>query len=234
MEHPSQNMKCEAAVNDLSAAVDIAHEQQQLLLDKAVRLAEKMSALYGERQLGRAAQECMDMYKMFMDIIKTFVYPFEVATDCQTLIEKTQQNTPKMKVFAQRISTSFLKFNTHPRSLYMHLLAFHIEPLQLKTLRRFNRPLASFSLQQCESENKVEKSYSKSMFSFTNRPVGNSKYSKGPQWRNKAGYRMQKKRIAQLFYPYFLGRQRDPYKCSACKQYGHNKDSSICPVKLQS
>ena len=72
------------------------------------------------------------------------------------------------------------------------------------------------------------------MFSFTNRPVGNSKYSKGPQWRNKAGYRMQKKRIAQLFYPYFLGRQRDPYKCSACKQYGHNKDSSICPVKLQS
>ena len=54
------------------------------------------------------------------------------------------------------------------------------------------------------------------------------------QWRNKAGYRMQKKRIAQLFYPYFLGRQRDPYKCSACKQYGHNKDSSICPVKLQS
>ena len=56
--------------------------EQQLLLDKHVRLAEKMRALYGEQQLGRAAQECMYMYGMFMDIINTFVYPFEVATDC--------------------------------------------------------------------------------------------------------------------------------------------------------
>ena len=114
-----------------------------------------------------------------------------------------------MKLLAQRMSESFIKFNTHPRSIYMHLLAFHAEPLQLKSLRRYKRPLASFSLQHCESSNKTEKSYSRSMFSFTNHPVGNSKHSQGPQWRNKAGYMLQKGRISQLYYPYYLGKQRD-------------------------
>ena len=232
LEHPSQQQKCPKTIDALTEAVEYAEEEQRELLSKAIELAESMQRLYGDRPLGSVAQECMDNYVLLMEILNTFLFPFEVAKDVPSLTELTKLHTPKMKLLAERLASSQLNLNTHPRSLYMHLLAFHVEQFQLDSLAKYQRPLASFALEKCEAENKVTKKYGQSMFSFTHRPVGNSKYSTGPQWRNKAGYRMQKGRIAQLFYPFYLGNQRDPYRCSSCKQYGHNSDSSDCPSKL--
>ena len=232
LEHPSQQQKCPKTIDALTEAVEYAEEEQRELLSKAIELAESMQRLYGDRPLGSVAQECMDNYVLLMEILNTFLFPFEVAKDVPSLTELTKLHTPKMKLLAERLASSQLNLNKHPRSLYMHLLAFHVEQFQLDSLAKYQRPLASFALEKCEAENKVTKKYGQSMFSFTHRPVGNSKYSTGPQWRNKAGYRMQKGRITQLFYPFYLGNQRDPYRCSSCKQYGHNSDSSDCPSKL--
>ena len=50
-----------------------------------------------------------------------------------------------------------LHFDTHPQSWYLHLLSFYALDLQLEFLRKFQQPLASFAMQQCEFSNKIKK-----------------------------------------------------------------------------
>ena len=117
----------------------------------------------------------------------------------------------KLFRLAQSIEAAPFQVNSHPKSWYMHLLAFHAHHIQLRLLSRVDRPMASFILQQSEGANKVKKRFMESMFSFTDRPVGNGT-SAPPLWRNKNGYWIAKTRVKQLFYHWYTGRQKGPYK----------------------
>ena len=174
----------------------------------------------------------MQIYKLFLDIISTFVYPFNYTR--AQLVGKLDQHDAKMLALARMLSDGEhgMSFDTHPHSWYMHLLAFHAKDLQLEFLRKYNRPLACFSLQQCEFSNKVKKNAMVSLYSFTNRPVGNSKCA-APAWKNKNGFLIFKTRICQLYYAFLIGRQRNPYRCGNCGEYdGHNAGSKLCPVNI--
>ena len=165
---------------------------------------------------------------LFLAIITPFIYPFEFSRD--DLAKQMGLVDGKLHQLALLLTdeTHGLKFNTHPNSLYMHLLAFYFKDIQ--TLQKTDRTLSCFSMQECELGNKTKKEDWVSLFSFNNRPVGNSK-NPGTAWKNNnfKGFLMHKSRISQLYYPFWIGRLRSPYKCSACKEYGHNSGSSLCP-----
>ena len=74
-----------------------------------------------------------------------------------------------MYAFAERLfdTSHGMKFDTRPKSMYMHLLAFHMKDIQLELLRKMNRNMSSFAMQDCESNNKVKKKSLVSMQSFT-------------------------------------------------------------------
>ena len=112
----------------------------------------------------------------------------------------------------------------------MHFLAFHSVDLQIEFLQKFDRPLASFAMQQCEYSNKVKKGDMVSLYSFTNRPVGNSKCP-APDWKNKMGL-IARTRVTQLCYSFLVGRLRNPYHCGNCGDCSHNAGSKQCPVNI--
>ena len=210
---------------------NVAENKQHELITKAITIAQKVCALNSNAQLSPAAQYCMSLYHCFLDIISPFVYPFKFS---RNQLDRMHSEMPaKMKKFCSMLLTNNLglHFETHPQSWYMHLLAFHALDMQLEFLRKFQRPLASFAMQQCEFSNKVKKDAMVSLYSFTNRPVGNAKVL-GPIWKNKNGYLIGRRRVSQLYYSFLLGRQRNPYQCSNCSEYGHNAGSKECPVKI--
>ena len=161
--NPSKKEKCNITINALTEAIEHAQDEQELLLTRAIELSQKVCALYSTTELSPAAQYCMDVYELWMDIITPFIYPFKNTTSNdnflpkQELINKMLQHKPTMV-----------------------RLAFHLHDLQLYTLHRFDRPLASFACQICELGNKRKKKIMVSMYSFTHRPVGNG-LSPGPQ-----------------------------------------------------
>ena len=211
--NPSKKEKCNITINALTEAIEHAQDEQELLLTRAIELSQKVCALYSTTELSPAAQYCMDVYELWMDIITPFIYPFKNTTSNdnflpkQELINKMLQHKPKMVRLAHMLHSNDLGlcFETHPNSWYLHLLAFHLHDLQLYTLHRFDRPLASFACQICELGNKRKKKIMVSMYSFTHRPVGNS-LSPGSQWKNKNGFLIAHNRIAQLYYTWYIGR----------------------------
>ena len=233
--NPSKREKCDSTVAALTEAIESAEDEQHSLLERAVQLSEKVCALYSSNELSAPAKHCMDVYELWMDIITPFIYPFrncvkkDNSFSKQELIEKMKDHKPKMLKLAHMLLRNDLglHYDTHPNSWYLHLLAFHLDDLQLQCLTRFDRPLAAFACQICELGNKRKKKVLVSMFSFSHRPVGNAR-SPGPEWKNKYGFLISRSRIAQLYYTWYVGRLRDPYKCGTCKSYGHNALSRMC------
>ena len=173
----------------------------------------------------------MSLYHLFMDIINPFLYPFKFS---RPALDRLYTEMPgNMKKLSSMLLTNNLglHFDTHPQSWYLHLLSFHALDLQLEFLRKFQQLLASFAMKQCKFSNWVKKEAMVSLYSFTNRPVGNSK-NPAPVWKNKNGYLIAKRRITQLYYSSLVGRQRAPYKCSQCGEHSHIAGSKLCPVKI--
>ena len=214
----------------LNDAVDVAEGHQKEAIGKAIAIAKKVSSIYNTEDLSPPAKYCMELYRLFMTLISPFIYPFQYS---RAKLDSLHEQFPtNMKKFAGMLLHNTLGLlNTHPQSWYMHLLAFHALDLQLFFLEKFDRPLASFAMHQCEFSNKVRKEAMVSMYSFANRPVGNTK-NPAAEWKNKNGYLMARRRISQLYYSYLLGRLRDPYQCSNCDEYGHNAGSKNCPVNI--
>ena len=225
-EHPSQLNKCKSTLESLEIALENAEQSQSQLILEAISLAERIFSLYDDKPLGPTASVCMDIFQQFFDIIEPFISPFKFTR--QELIQKMEWHPQKLFRLAQSIEAAPFQINSHPKSWYMHLLAFHTHHIQLRLLSRVDRPMASFILQQSEGANKVKKRFMESMFSFTDRPVGNGT-SAPPLWRNKNGYWIAKTRVKQLFYHWYTGRQKGPYKCSKCGSLDHTAASKDCP-----
>ena len=146
--NPSKKEKCNITINALTEAIEHAQDEQELLLTRAIELSQKVCALYSTTELSPAAQYCMDVYELWMDIITPFIYPFKNTTSNdnflpkQELINKMLQHKPKMVRLAHMLHSNDLGlcFETHPNSWYLHLLAFHLHDLQLYTLHQFDRP----------------------------------------------------------------------------------------------
>ena len=198
-EHPSQLNKCKSTLESLEIALENAEQSQSQLILKAISLAKRINSLYDNKPLGPTASVCMAIFQQFFDIIEPFISPFKFTR--QELIQKMEW---------------------HPQKL------FHAHHIQLILLSRVDRPMASFILQQSEGANKLKKRFMESMFSFTDRPVGNGT-SAPPLWRNKNGYWIAKTRVKQLFYHWYTGRQKGPYKCSKCGSLDHTAASKDCP-----
>ena len=119
-ENPSCDTSFQHTATMLEEAVATAEVEQHALLDNAVSIATKMNSLYQNRPLGPQAQLCMELHSQFMDIISPFIWPFDFTKE--QLLEQMNDHDHKMK------------FDTRPKSMYMHLLAFHMKDIQLELL----------------------------------------------------------------------------------------------------
>ena len=215
-KNPTKQDVFQTTVEALDEAVTAAQEDQKTLLHQGITIAKNVSSLYENEELSPPAKYCMSLYTLFIDIINPFLYPFKYSRP--QLDVMLSQVGPKMKTFANMLLSNNLglSFNTHPQSWYMHFLAFHAVDLQIEFLRKFDRPLACFAMQQCESSNKVKKGAMGSLYSFTNRPIGNSKCP-APVWRNKNGFFIARRRVTQLYH---------------CGDYSHTAGSKQCPANI--
>jgi hypothetical protein len=230
-QNPTKSEVYEITVKALDEALSSAQHEQQQLIQQALSIAKKICGLYESVDLSPAAQYCMSLYNLFMDLINPFIYPFKYSK-AQLDLMHTEFDA-KMKHFSGMLLSNNvgLCFQTHPQSWYMHCLAFHAVELQMECLRKFSRPLASFAMQQCEYSNKVKKGDMVSLYSFTNRPVGNSKCP-APGWKNKNGFLIARRRVTQLYYSFLIGRLRNPYQCGNCGDCSHNAGSKQCPINI--
>ena len=138
-QHPTKTECFESTVEALDAALEVAEENQQEVIHKAIGIAKKVCGLYRSAKLSLSpqAQYCMSLYQLFTDIISPFIYPFKYSRP--KLDDMHCQLGTQLHKFS---GTLLLYFETHPQSWYMHLLCFHDLDLQIEFVRKFQRPLA--------------------------------------------------------------------------------------------
>ena len=78
-QNPTKSEVYETTVEALDEALTTAQQDQQELLRQALTIAKKICALYESEELSPAAQYCMSLYNLFLDIINPFLYPFKYS-----------------------------------------------------------------------------------------------------------------------------------------------------------
>ena len=149
-QNPTKSEVYETTVEALDEALATAQQDQQELLRQALTTAKKICALYESEELSPAAQYCMSLYNLFLDIINPFLYPFKYS---KTQLDKKHSGIDaKMKRFSGMLLSNNLGLNFQP--ILKAGTCISLRFIQLIFKLNFFGSLTGLSLLvQCKNEN---------------------------------------------------------------------------------